>query len=226
MGNTKKTKVFISHSHKDLWLAKLIAGRLRNENINFFLDEEDMDLGDTLTERVKEEIKISTHFLILMTPNATSSKWLTYEIALADAHNIIIVPITQNVDKNQIFEMLLSKPRYDLNDFDKVLLRLKKYKEAEGDVASHKNDEQHEEGSRKNDQVFPNKPAVGELVRLPVKTPEEAIRATENIGWVPGMNPYLGKAGQVVAVDEDDSAKLNVDGGKYWYAFEWLEKVF
>ena len=217
-------KVFISHSHADMWLTKKIAEDLREKGIECFFDDSDMDLGDTLTDRIKSEIKQSTHFLVLMTSAASNSKWMPYELALADFQELVIIPIIHNVDKNQIFEMLISKPRYDLNSFDRVVEKLLKHKEKEGNPNVMVDDEP-EPKPEKNSQKFINTPEKGDSVRLPLRPPAEAIRASENIGWVPGMNPYLGKAGKVLEIDEDDSAKLDVDGGKYWYAFEWLETV-
>jgi len=221
----KKLKVFISHSHKDKWITSKIAADLEASGIECFFDESDMSLGDTLKDRVKQEIKDSTHFLVVMTSAATSSTWMPYELALADFFELIVIPVIYNVDKNEIFEMLLSKPRYDLNNFDKVISKLKKEQAKQNNPEGDNSEPEPEPEKPKNAQKFINTPVVGGLVQLPVRPPNEAIRATENIGWVPGMNPYLGKSGKVLEIDEDDSAKIDVDGGKYWYAFEWLESV-
>jgi len=206
-----------------MWIAQQIAGSLKAEGIDYFFDDSDMKLGDAIDARVKDAIKTSTHFIVLMTPGAWDSKWVPAEIAMADLIDLKIIPLVHYVDKNKIFELLINRTRYDLNSFGRVLNMLKS--EMNPEVAQQNDFEPEPRETTKEKDKFLNAPSVGSAVRLPTRPPSEAIRASENIGWVPGMNPYLGKAGEVLEIDEDNSAKLDVDGGKYWYAFEWLESV-
>lgn len=79
---------------------------------------------------------------------------------------------------------------------------------------------------RPTNPLHPEKVTIGTRVRLPPHPVPEAQRETKNMGWERAMNPYLNKVGEVRVIDhQDHSVKLSVDGGKYWYAIEWLEVI-
>lgn len=73
---TKKTRsakqylVFISHSTKDRWVAKqmsnLIEEKGREWGIKTFLDEKDIDGGDSIPESIRINIQKCDEFLLLL----------------------------------------------------------------------------------------------------------------------------------------------------------------
>jgi hypothetical protein len=45
------------------------------------------------------------------------------------------------------------------------------------------------------------------------------------IDWVAEMNGYLGATAVVTEADSDQSVRLDIDDGEYWWAVEWLTKL-
>ena len=218
-------KVFISHSHKDKWIAEQVAERIESVGINVFLDTKQVRYGDRIQQTVNDNLKDSDDVVIIVTPSAKTSEWIPFEVGVASGLGKNIVPILHYIEKNEVPEILQDRARLDLNELDSYVNQLvERMHEKKGVEIPIDPIPKHRE---KNSSVKPpaNRPAIGSQVKLPPHPPAEAIRSSENIGWVPGMNPYLGRSGKVLEIDEDDSAKLDVDGGKYWYAFEWLETV-
>jgi hypothetical protein len=49
-------KVVVSHSSKDVWVAKQIAEHLAARGIDTFLDENDLEAGDVFDEEIRAQI--------------------------------------------------------------------------------------------------------------------------------------------------------------------------
>jgi len=62
--------VFISHSGKDRWIAKQMANLIeekgREYNVKTFLDEKDIEGGDSISESIRESIEKCDEFLVLL----------------------------------------------------------------------------------------------------------------------------------------------------------------
>lgn len=220
-------KVFISHSHKDKFIAEQVAEKLDKAGFDFFLDTKHVRYGDRIQNTVNENLKDSDDVLIIVTPNAQSSGWIPFEIGVAAGLEKTIIPVIYNVEKNEVPEILQDRARVELNNIDSYIEQLKERRAEKNNGSKNSTKEPIPKQDKNTSEDKPKEGippiTVGWYVKLPSHQPPEAIRASENIGWVPGMNPYLGRSAKVLEVDQDNSAKLDVDGGKYWYAFEWLE---
>lgn len=92
--------VFLSHSHKDAELAKGLKNRLREQDVDVYIDWEDNSMPDKpngeTAKKVKEKIVECHLFLFLATQNSASSRWCPWEIGFADGKKaydeIAIVP--------------------------------------------------------------------------------------------------------------------------------------
>lgn len=99
--SSAKTTMFLSHSHKDKELAKGLKNHLSSFGVNIYIDIEDSDMpGSTsreTAERIKGAITRLNYFLILATRNAMDSKWVPWEIGIADGKKpndkIFVVPV-------------------------------------------------------------------------------------------------------------------------------------
>lgn len=87
-------KVFLSHSHKDLELAKRIKEFIKSK-CEVYLASEDYQLGQPLPQKVKKNIKSSTYLIALITKDGVESQWVNQEIGLARACKIPIIPIVE-----------------------------------------------------------------------------------------------------------------------------------
>lgn len=94
-------RIFLSHSHKDQVLAKGLKNYLQSLGIDLYIDWLDSSMPavtsrDTATQ-LKKRIKDSHHVLVLATDSAINSRWVPWEIGVADIEKtpdgISIMPV-------------------------------------------------------------------------------------------------------------------------------------
>lgn len=73
-------KVFISHSSSDKKFVRTLKSDLNENGIETFVDEDSLEFGDSLKERLEVAIDESSHFIIILSPNATNSEWVKFEL--------------------------------------------------------------------------------------------------------------------------------------------------
>ncbi|MGB8191908.1 MAG: toll/interleukin-1 receptor domain-containing protein [Chitinophagaceae bacterium] len=85
--------VFISHSSKDKHFVKRLAHDLDQENIDVWIDENSLRVGDNLSV-ILSKIKEATFFVIVMSISSQKSDWVRREVDLAkNIGHIKILPI-------------------------------------------------------------------------------------------------------------------------------------
>lgn len=95
-----RTTVFLSHSHRDRVLALGLKNKLREQDVDLYIDWEDTAMPDQTNRetasRIQGKIVDSDIFLFLATQNSLSSRWCPWEIGYADGKKpvdrILIVP--------------------------------------------------------------------------------------------------------------------------------------
>ena len=75
-------KVFISYAHSDAALAKKIVATLAAAGLEVWDDREILP-GDNWAEQVAQALKESEAMVVLLTPEATRSRWVRHEIEYA-----------------------------------------------------------------------------------------------------------------------------------------------
>jgi hypothetical protein len=90
--------VFISHSSKDLDFVRVLATLLRAEGIASWLDDVELDLGDSLFGVIPDAIARSSHFIVVLSRNSIGSRWVRYELGQAMAAELagtgpIVLPV-------------------------------------------------------------------------------------------------------------------------------------
>ena len=104
----KKT-IFLSHSHKDKELAQGCVNLLAGLGIELYVDWQDSEMpritDRTTAEKIKNRILELDYFLVLATENALHSRWVPWEIGIADKgkslDKIAIIPVA---DRHGNFE--------------------------------------------------------------------------------------------------------------------------
>ncbi len=86
----KSMKVFISHSSTDKKFVRTLKGDLNENNIETWLDEDELRLGDTLIERLDAALEDSSHFLIILSKSSVNSDWVKYELNKALNKNLTL----------------------------------------------------------------------------------------------------------------------------------------
>lgn len=85
--------IFISHTHDDSDFAELLKLRLEKEEIDAWIDTERLKIGQDWREEIDQSITDSLAVIVIMTPEARKSEYVTYEWAYAWGKTTPIFPI-------------------------------------------------------------------------------------------------------------------------------------
>jgi hypothetical protein len=93
--------IFLSHSHRDRAIVIGLLNILRPDDVEVYVDWNDKDLpritSRATAEQIKKEIINRQLFIILATRNAMESKWVPWEVGVADQskseEQILVVPV-------------------------------------------------------------------------------------------------------------------------------------
>ena len=99
--NTAEKTVFLSHSHEDRELAEGLKKTLGQMGINLYIDWLDNKMppqtNRETAEALKNKITEMNFFMILATKTALTSRWVPWEIGIADGRKphqqILLVPV-------------------------------------------------------------------------------------------------------------------------------------
>ena len=73
-------KVFISHSSKDKKFVRTLKDDLNENGIETWVDEDQLDIGDSLLEKLENSLEDSTHFIIILSSSSVGSDWVKFEL--------------------------------------------------------------------------------------------------------------------------------------------------
>ena len=90
--------VFLSHSSKDKPFIRQLAADLTKEGILVWLDEQQINVGDSINEKVSQGLAESDYFIIAMSDNSIQSEWVKRELNSAlineiESKKVRILPI-------------------------------------------------------------------------------------------------------------------------------------
>jgi len=105
--SSSSATIFLSHSHMDKELAKGLKTFLGTLRLNLYIDWEDTDMPSTpnreTASTLKKRIIATDFFLVLCTDNALKSRWVPWEIGIADMQKnfgkILIAPVIDKLGK-------------------------------------------------------------------------------------------------------------------------------
>ena len=128
--------IFISHSSKDRWIAQqignLLAEKGRAHGVTIFLYENDIKVGDQITDTVRDKIIECREFVVLLSPSSVESKWVSSEIGAAWGLKKRIIAIMHYVTPEDIPPIIQNDARIDLNELDLYLAQFgERVKEAQ-----------------------------------------------------------------------------------------------
>jgi hypothetical protein len=126
----KSYLVFISHSTADRWIAKqmanLIEAKGRRHGVKTFLDEKDIEGGQSITEEIKKNLKACDEFVVLLSQDSIKRPWVLIEIGGALLLDKLIVAIIYKLKPNEMPDVIVQHKAIDLNSFDVYLEQLLK----------------------------------------------------------------------------------------------------
>ena len=76
-----KKSIFVSYSHRDKWFAKKITEQLSKYGIEFWIDEAELELGDSLFEKIGEGLNSVDFLGVVLSSNSVESEWVKKEIS-------------------------------------------------------------------------------------------------------------------------------------------------
>ena len=76
-------KVFISHSSRDKKFVRTLKDCLHENSIETWFDEDQLDLGDSLINKLENALNTSSHLVIILSPTSVESDWVKYELKKA-----------------------------------------------------------------------------------------------------------------------------------------------
>jgi hypothetical protein len=93
IGARSEVKVFISYSHDWTEDAKYITQVFKTNNLDVWLDEDQLRVGDKLNQEIINGIKNADVFVPLLSPEYFSSPWCIKEFELAVEKELQFIPI-------------------------------------------------------------------------------------------------------------------------------------
>src|SRR5262249_26088431 len=101
---TARLSVFLSHSHNDRKKVKGMIKLFASLGVDLYVDWNDSGLprqiGRFTAEKIKNRIEELDLFMVLLTRNACKSKWVPWEIGVADQAKgepkVLIIPVVDS----------------------------------------------------------------------------------------------------------------------------------
>jgi hypothetical protein len=93
-----KPHVFLCHSHADKPFVRRIAKELDELNVDVWLDEWELEIGDSLHDCIGSAIEASAYIAVTLSPHSVKSKWCRSELQAALAKEMelnrkLVLPI-------------------------------------------------------------------------------------------------------------------------------------
>lgn len=85
--------IFISYSHHDTEFVERLKAELRRANFMVWVDDERLRAGEDWRQSIDDAIRTAMALIIVITPEADQSKYVTYEWACAWGASIPVIPL-------------------------------------------------------------------------------------------------------------------------------------
>ena len=122
--------VFISYSSKDKEFVEKLSMKLVENKINVWLDKWEMQVGDSLIDKIQNGLEDSSFLLVVLSENSINSEWCKKELNSGlmkelDEKRVVVIPI--KIDDCKIPVFLREKLYADFREnFDEGLISLLK----------------------------------------------------------------------------------------------------
>jgi hypothetical protein len=80
---SKPRQVFVSHAQADRKVALQVANALRDVGLRVWVDTWELQVGDSITQRIDQNIASGDILLVLLSQSAVASKWVLKEFSAA-----------------------------------------------------------------------------------------------------------------------------------------------
>lgn len=113
------SKIFLSHSHADKPFARKLAASLRSAGHGVWIDEAEINIGDSLVEKIREGLDQVDFVAAILSRASINSPWVTRELDIASNREIeegraLVLPLL--VEKVELPGFLKGKFYGDFTD--------------------------------------------------------------------------------------------------------------
>ncbi len=90
--------VFISYSHNDKDFVDMLAMQLVTRNVNIWLDRWELNIGDSLIDKVQEAVDGASALLVILSKSSTNSEWCKKELSSGllrelEEKRVVVMPV-------------------------------------------------------------------------------------------------------------------------------------
>ncbi len=90
--------IFLSHNSKDKFFVRELAARLSVHGVKAWIDEAEINIGDSLTEKIGRAIKANDFVGVVLSTNSIGSEWVKRELQIAIQREfaekrVVVLPI-------------------------------------------------------------------------------------------------------------------------------------
>lgn len=133
--------IFLSHNHEDKPFVRELARDLGNHNINYWLDEAEIKIGESLIEKIRNGIDQVDYVAVILSPNSINSPWVQREVDVAmnqeiNGRKLKVLPLMYK--KCDLPGFLLGKAYADFTEKENYKVSFKKLIESIGLVFNKK----------------------------------------------------------------------------------------
>jgi len=97
-GKDTSKSIFLSHSSKDKFFVRTLADHLRSYDIRVWIDEAEINIGDSLTDKIGRAIEVTDYVGVVLSHNSINSEWVQRELQIAlqkeiKGKKVVVLPI-------------------------------------------------------------------------------------------------------------------------------------
>lgn len=78
-----KAKIFLSHTNSDKPFVRHLASKLEGHDVKVWLDEAEINVGDSLIEKISEGIEDAEYLGVVISPSSIGAPWVKKELSIA-----------------------------------------------------------------------------------------------------------------------------------------------
>jgi nucleoside 2-deoxyribosyltransferase len=117
-------KIFISSSVRDSDLAHDLAKRLDKAGLKAITPAENIDAGENIKSKIKEELRKADEVIVILTNNSLDSQWLLFEMGYATSLDKHVTPLIQGVEPDELPEIIRQMNYIKYADLDEYIAKL------------------------------------------------------------------------------------------------------
>jgi TIR domain len=106
VGHVKNWDAFISHASEDKDVVLELSGALRAAGLLIWIDQQELRLGDSLSEKIDEGLAASRFGIVVLSPSFIAKRWPRQELnglmAREESGRKVILPVWHEINKETL----------------------------------------------------------------------------------------------------------------------------